>query len=457
MSSVNRRQKNAIKESELPKKRSLSQSTSPRRPPKERFRSENEKPTPSELEEAQLLMEAAGNTINTSPVEQNNEVVLFLPDSSATLDETEASKPEISEEDLKKELQQLLDSQLEAGESEDKHLLRNRDQMNEDASDFQPEVIDKPNRGFSSNEIQAFLNSQIKKQHKQQFIEEQLDMQSDRSHHQQQHLILVTQNGDKIILIQNPADVEGEEGEVTATEYTAPELTEAEEQAILLGHRVRQQILLDYLERLRVQHRERLPPCITTPSVPHMQPIKLVPFPATNAELEPSTVDESASTSTSTFVDVDECSPNKSRPRMKKPLKKREACLPKWIRPIHNHLDSARKFCLRRAEKIDEVSKSFPSASESFESRCSKMKQDFINFEIAINRFQDTVSRELEEANNQFKSFLRDYHLESCLGEIEAADEIDLTLTETEEVESNRKVPKKTVKKSPVGVDKSKM
>lgn len=455
MSSVNRRQKNAIKESELPKKRSLSQSSSPRRPPKERFRSENEKPTPSELEEAQLLMEAAGNTINTSPVEQNNEVVLFLPDSSATLDDTEASKPEISEEDLKKELQQLLDSQLEAGDSEDKHLLRSRDQMNEDASDFQPEVIDKPNRGFSSNEIQAYLNCQIKKQHKQQFIEEQLDMQSDRSHHQQQHLILVTQNGDKIILIQNPADVEGEEGEVTATEYTAPELTEAEEQAVLLGHRVRQQILLDYLDRLRAQHKERLPPCITTPSVPHMQPIKLVPFPATNIEPELSAVDES--TSTSTFADVDESSPNKSRPRTKKPLKKREACLPKWIKPINNHLECARKFCLRRAEKIDEVSKSFPSASESFESRCSKMKQDFINFEIAINRFQETVSRELEEANNQFKSFLQDYHLESCLGDVEMADEIDLSPVETDEVESNKKLPKKAVKKSPIGVDKSKI
>lgn len=400
-------------------------------------------------------MEAAGNPANSAAVESTNEVVLFLPDATATVENTDPPKPELSEEELKKELQQLLDSQLDVnmGDSDEKHLLRSRDQMNEDTPDFQPEVIDKPSKGFSTFEIQAFMNTQIRKQHQQQIMDQQLDMQNDRSHHQQQHLILVTQNGDKIILIQNPSEVEGDDSEVTATEYHPPELSEAEEQEILRLHRDRQRMLVEYLDKLREQHKERLPSSVTTPSVPHMQPIKLVPFPTSNSEGETSFLDDSSQQ----MPELDESLSQKSRSKLKKSVKKRDGDLPKWIRPINNHLDLARKFSLRRAEKIDEVAKSFPSASESFESRCSKMRQDFINIEIAISRFQNTISKEMEEVNNQFKSFLRDYHLEGCLGEVETADEVDefeYNLFDVEESDTKiKQQQKKLVKKSVVGVD----
>ena len=115
------------------------------------------------------------------------------------------------QDQLKKELQELLDSQLNNNESKE-----GKSSIKEESE------LDEPTKGFTSTEIQAFINNQLRKQNQkkilnssdtashveietssqsqQQVIGEELEPEGEENI-SGQHLILVTQNGDKIILI----------------------------------------------------------------------------------------------------------------------------------------------------------------------------------------------------------------------------------------------------------------
>lgn len=467
---TSRRQRNAIRDSDLPKKRSHPDSghvLSPTRPLKDRYKSETDKPTPSELEEAQLLIGAAAGSMNHANSMGGEEQVVYLVNesdvqagSSGGVDQAEEpAKPELTEEELRIELQALLDSQLEPRpddeDSDSRHLIKNRDQLE---SDHMPDgdadgenTASVPSKGFSANEIQAFMNHQIKKQHQQQIMDESQEVHMNRHPQQQQQLVLITSNGEKIILISNPNGNDGgsEDGDAAGGDYQAvkTEIDEQEEQQIQSQHRRRQQMLLMQLDRLREQHKQRLPASVTTPAVPHLQPITLVPYPKPEVELN----DE-----TGTF-ESEESGPRLSgRSKAKKPLRKRDGEFPKWLRPINNYLSLATKYVKRREDKIDEVAKSFPSSSATFEKRCQELKQEFLKIELTIERFQNTVGKDLEEASAKFHSFLRDQYLDSCIGEIEAedeTDEFDCNLFEPEEVDKPK--ARRFTKKSLIAGDGS--
>lgn len=461
------RQRNAIRERDLPKKRpnpDQGSHVSPL-PLKDRYKSDNDKPTPSELEEAQLLIGAAAGSIGNNNLTGEEQVVYLVNDvevhNGSSDQAEEPAKPELTEEELQRELQALLDSQLdqraEDDDSDSKHLIKNRDQLEDmDGDGPESELIGaRPTKGFSASELQAFMNNQIRKQHQQQIMDENQEVHHNRNNQQQQQLVLITANGDKIILIQNPNDMGSEDGEMGAGDYQGvkTEIDEQEELRIQMQHKRRQQMLLMQLDRLREQHKQRLPTSVTTPAVPHLQPITLVPYPKSGPE--PELNDETGS-----FDAEDPANPSGhrlQRSKLKKPLRKREGEFPKWFRPINNYLSLASKYVKRREEKIDEVAKLFPSTSASFEKRCQEMKQEFLKIELTIERFQNTVGKDLEEASSKFQSFLRDYHLDSCIGEVEAedeTDEFDCNLFEPEEVLDKPKA-RRFVKKSLIGTEGS--
>lgn len=208
-------------------------------------------------------------------------------------------------------------------------------------------------------------------------------------------------------------------------------------------------MLLMQLNRLREQHKQRLPASVTTPAVPHLQPITLVPYPK-------SVPDSELNEETGAFEADESAAGRLSRSKSKKPLRKREGEFPKWFRPINNYLSLASKYVKRREQKIDEVAKLFPSTSASFEKRCQEMKQEFLKIELTIERFQNTVGKDLEDASSKFQSFLRDYHLDSCIGEVEAedeTDEFDCNLFEPEEVDKPK--ARRFTKKSLIGAEGS--
>ncbi|KAI1303620.1 hypothetical protein HDE_02204 [Halotydeus destructor] len=213
--------------------------------------------------------------------------------------EESEEKQELTDEELQKELQFLLDSQLEGQRNEDesevaKHLITNREQLHEDDTDGQAEdqqdILDQtdaavPNKGFSISEIQAFMNNQIKKQHQQQVLDEENEnhlqlQQAASSQGQQRHIILVTENGDKIILLQNSSDMENDENSESMVDYQPQiDLDPEEEAHIQTVARERQAAFVSQLEILREKHKRTLHIDVLTPQVPHLQPIKLVPYP----------------------------------------------------------------------------------------------------------------------------------------------------------------------------------
>ena len=458
---ISRRQRNAIKDSDLPKKRphpDAGHVLSAARPLKERYKSDIDKATPSELEEAQLLLGAGsighGNNgegevvyvlseasdaeptiVQHQPVQQQQ-----LEADQAEQEPEKPAKPELTDEEIQQELQALLDSQLDPNaeqidmDMDAKHLIKNRDQLEDDMNDDEDEEVNgettdgfaatdpavKPSKGFSAAELQAFMNNQIKR-HNQQIQEEDQTIHPIRSQQQQQqHLVLITANGEKIILIQNPDGVGSEDGDLTAGEYLQPvrtEIDEQEEQQIQMQHKARQKMLLMQLERLREQHKQRLPASVTTPAVPHMQPIRLVPYP------KPEATDHNDGTS-SQDAEESPAQPVRMKPKAKKPIRRREGEMPKWLKPINNYLSLASKFVRRRKEKIEEIDKRTVSAA-SFEKRSQDMKSELLKIELTIERFQNTIGKELEDATSKFQTFLRDFHLEECIGEIEAEDETD--------------------------------
>lgn len=452
MSNNIRRAKNYIRESDLPRKADNSQ---------ESFSSlEDEnignrvtkdgtsKPTASELEEAQLLIGAAGSIGEEQIVIMMNESEVNQEETTGEGDEEEP-KPEVSDEELKRELQELLDSQLnpEETDSASKHLMGRREQVFETEDEAANEYLE-PSKGFTDSEIQAFMNNQIRKQHQLHIQGEQVDKVAQRSHQQpQQHLILVTSNGDKIILIQNPNEVEREESEQSDYQPNF-DITEEEERQILLQHKQRQQMLLVLLDKLREQHMQRLPSTVTTPAVPHLQPIKLVPY-KPKVETSPTMVEV---TETNTASDTN--GPARPRTKQSKGSRKKAGGPPKWLKPVSSYLNMAVNYMKRREDKVDEIARMFPSASASFGQKCQNMKQELMNIELTIERFQNTIGNDLEEVSTKFKSFLREFDLENCLDELEAGDEIDefdSNMFEVEDVEpkiKSKKGSRKTIQVS---------
>lgn len=450
----NRRTKNAIKESELPPPKArnredhqghLSPVRTTSRGIKDRSpRSESiNKPTASELEEAQLLIGAAGSISEEQLVylvndesHIQNQVIQEQQQSQVQSQEQppEPPQPQLTEEELQKELQALLDSQLEHRNNEDdesRHLIRNREQLEaepDDEVDYTTSagLVDTPSKGFTANEIQTFHNNQIRRQHHLQTLEDTFETHSS-SQRQPHHLILVTQNGDKIILIQNPNELDDSDADLTG-DYQLPEFTEEQERQLQAIHQYRQMCFVKQLDRLRELHQQRLHPSVTTPAVPHLQPIKLVPFPKSD-----SFSDDECGTEGGSEVKLTPLPTlTKSRPKQikkatttPKGVVKKEIEFPKWFKPIRNYLNLAVKYVRRREEKIEEVVKMFPQASSGFEKRCSDLKQDFLNIECAIERFQNTIGSQLEEATQKFHTLLKDYHLENSLADMEAEDEVD--------------------------------
>ena len=452
-----RRAKNYIRECDLPRKANEAQesleSHDERQDGGNRAEKSDGKPTASDLEEAQLLIGAAGSI--------GEEQIVFMMEGSehANQDENETDggndivQPEISEEDLRKELQELLDSQLnqeeEGMDSASRHLMGRREQVFECEDEIIREESE-PSKGFTASEIQAFMNNQIRKQHQQHVLGEQFDKAPNRSHQPQQHLILVTQNGDKIILIQNPNEMEREESEHSDF-HPNFDITDDEEKQIQLKHKARQQMFLVMLEKLRQQHKERLPANVTTPAVPHLLPIKLVPYPKAKTEtpLQITGVDLP-----DPLPETNSCS--KPRAKSTKVSRKRGSGPPKWLKPVNVYLNMAIKYMKRREDKVDEIAKMFPSASTSFTQKCQNMKQELMNIELIIERFQNTIGNDLEEVSAKFKSFLGEFDLSNCLDEVEAGDEVDefdSNMFEAEEPAEPKAKHKKVSRKTLVSTD----
>lgn len=458
MSNNTRRAKNYIRDCDLPRKK-VNHEEETIVPPhgdheitNHRGTKDGKLPTASDLEEAQLLIGAAGSIGEEQIVFMMDGPEVNQEEGGTESGETEALKPEQSEEEIKEELQTLLDSQLppqDESDSDSKHLMGRREQVFETEEEPGQEEVPEPSKGFTENEIQAFMNNQIRKQHQQHILGEQFDKVSNRSQQQpQQHLILVTQNGDKIILIQNPNEMDQEESEVSDFQPSF-EITEEEEQQIQQRHKARQQMFLFLLHKLREQHKERLPTTVTTPAVPHLQPIKLIPY-TPRCKVEPPTE------ATETFITSDTNSSTKLRPKSSKSgaSRRRAAGPPKWLKPVNSYLNMAVKYMKRREEKVDEIARMFPSASNSFAQKCQNMKQELFNIELIIERFQNTIGDDLEEVSAKFRTFLREFDLENCLDEVEAGDEVDEFDSNMFEVEVNEpKVKPKRTKKSVVSRD----
>lgn len=61
---------------------------------------------------------------------------------------------------------------------------------------------------------------------------------------------------------------------------------------------------------------------------------------------------------------------------------------------------------------------------------------------MSIERFHNTIGKELDEATQKFQTFLRDYHLEGSIGELEAEDEVDEFDSNMFEIEPQDDKPK---------------
>ncbi|KAI1303602.1 hypothetical protein HDE_02170 [Halotydeus destructor] len=405
-------------------------------------------------------------------------------------------KQELTDEELQKELQELLDSQLEGQRLDDdteiaKHLITNHEQLHEMDSEGQLEdqsdAIDQdgsmtPNKGFTISEIQAFMNNQIRKQHYQHMLGEENDnhlqlQQAASTQNQQRHIILVTENGDKIIFLQNSGVMDNEDKSESIVNYQQHFENDLEEEALIqLTARERRAAFVSQLEILREKHKRTLHIDVLTSQVSHLQPIKLVPYPKNGPSEEgselcspsnvagikrrpavktlssgatenkpiqsdgqdgsPEPVSDSPKlveivsninmeSSPNPNVPTNEVSEKRSKRKSNMKNKKPVAPPPKWLVPVNAYLRMAQTYVKRREDKIDEVAKFFPPASSSFDERAKQMKCDFVKLELTVERFKNTIGKELEDISSKFKSFMRDYRLESVVGEIEAEDELD--------------------------------
>ncbi|XP_053214792.1 uncharacterized protein LOC128398011 [Panonychus citri] len=94
-----------------------------------------------------------------------------------------------------------------------------------------------------------------------------------------------------------------------------------------------------------------------------------------------------------------------------------------WLSPLLTNLDRAHRYVKSRAQKTEQWSKLFPSASQSFESRCSELRQDLLRLELNIDRFKNILTKQLDSTEMKMKSFVADFHLESFTQGISDEDE----------------------------------
>lgn len=318
---------------------------------------------------------------------------------------------------------------------------------------------------FTVSDIQTLMDNQLHKSQLDQNLENKLE---------QQHLILVTQNGDKIILIQNPsvtadsnqplqlnstslggdnvlslnaasssstAVVEANASSVdrlaitdkphhlnsydseSDTEFllSNPAISNDDEEnekdeeisRIQLHHKHRQQSLMLQLERLREKHKQNSRP--------------------ENAE-EP----EGEQPGDDGFWDfnideINEYEQQKSNHKSNKPHVKKKSvplekfyCEAKWYPSFCNNLEKAHNYVRRRSENIEQLSKYFPIASFAFENRCAELKKHLKKLELNLERFQNVLGKDLNFVESKLKNFFHDYHLESFSAVIEDEDRKDL-------------------------------
>ncbi|XP_015786786.1 uncharacterized protein LOC107364025 [Tetranychus urticae] len=115
----------------------------------------------------------------------------------------------------------------------------------------------------------------------------------------------------------------------------------------------------------------------------------------------------------------------------------------KWLGSMLRSLDQAHHYVKSSGRKTEQWSKFFPSASHSFESRCADLRQDLLRLELNIERFQNIFTKQLDKAEMKMKSFIADFHLETFAHEMgeddddEARDNREESSIESSQYESH--------------------
>jgi hypothetical protein len=347
--------------------------------------------------------------------------------------------------------------------------LEGRTQMT-DGDEDESEGDNLDSKVFTVNDIQTLLQNQL-------LTKSGLDeapLGPDGKPVEQQHLILVTQNGDRIILIQNSAVNVSEEqspnganetnhpNELTITEVKAnkhrnqtdsleqlenhlsaainhrsndselgsflgvepPELT-ADELAVnrvQSQHRQRQSLLLTHLNKLRDDHKDKI---VNNEIVSAPKRVKRCQTPLDEDSfwigddcVEKSSASESNRHSTRSS------SHNFSKSTIRISCDKSNNSIP-WYPQLCTQLQKVFAYVRRRSESVDQLSKYFPSASHSFQGRCQELRKDMRKIELNIERFQNMLGKELNHMSDKLKTFFEDYHLESIASEIDEEEKIE--------------------------------
>lgn len=346
---------------------------------------------------------------------------------------------------------------------------------------------------FTVNDIQTLLHNQLmtKNTHDDSMLttaDGKVDSQH-QQHAQQQHLILVTQNGDRIILIQNPNASHSMEETVSVTESeptnsAANELTITEVKSkhtfermtaidnqlpstsynrignneldsflsanqsqsdealqekstsnrIQAQHRKRQALLMNHLTKLRDYHKDKIVNNEVVCAIrPNKRALQLCneeePFWIGNdSNDEKSKVSEKSKSSRSNYQ-----STSKSNVRIS--FNKINNQIP-WYPQLCGQLQRVFAYVRRRSDSVDQLSKYFPSASHSFQGRCQELRKDMRKIELNIERFQNVLGKELSQLTDKLKTFFEDYHLESIASEIEEEER-----NESERLQQNQISP----------------
>ena len=306
---------------------------------------------------------------------------------------------------------------------------------------------------FTVNDIQTLMDNQL-------LHKSQLDQNLENNKLEQQHLILVTQNGDKIILIQNPSVADNQSVQLNTAPAIQPPTTtvrrpeentnvtnlnrtesindkqlvplstasvdnepmadnetndEAEDKVeeltrIQLQHRTRQQSLMLQLERLKEKHNKNSRTDDDEPNASTTEEDNFWEFDETNE------------------YEKQKSSHKSSKQNAKKksiPIEK-FYCEAKWYISTCNNLEKAHNYVRRRSENVEQLSKYFPTASYAFESRCAELRKHLKKLELNLERFQNVLGKDLHFVENKLKNFFQDYHLEQFQAEIEEEDMKDL-------------------------------
>lgn len=321
---------------------------------------------------------------------------------------------------------------------------------------------------FTVNDIQTLLQNQLMSKSSS----DETAIGVDGKPVEQQHLILVTQNGDRIILIQNssvggndetslpdvPPPVE-ESNELTITEvksksssspdetvesianHTSPSISnrcrtsETEVSSYLTSnesevhlseqrtvnlvrsyHRQRRSLLLLHLNKLRDYHKDKIVNneivCTTKKNKPSQTPVDDDSF-WVGEDYLTEKVTHDLNRRTNRCSDV-----RKSSSIVRISCENINTALP-WYPQLCTQLQYVFGYVRRRSDSVDQLAKYFPSASHSFQGRCQELRKGMRKIELNIERFQNMLGKELTQMCDKLKTFFADYHLESIATEIE--------------------------------------